>query len=871
MTEIAKAYDPKGVEDGWYSFWEEQGYFVGHTGAPGDQFSISMPPGNVTGALHIGGALNNIIQDTIIRRVRMQGRPTLWVPGTDHAAIATQAVLERRLAAEGKTRFDLGREGFEALFWEWKDEYESRILGALKRLGCSADWTRTRFTMDPWLSYAVRTVFVRLYEEGKIYRGNRIINWCPKCLSAISDIEVIHVEKEGELVTLRYPLKDDSGYIAVATTRVETMLGDTAVAVNPNDERYKELVGKTAILPLVGRELPIVADEAVETDFGTGAVKVTPAHDPNDFEIAERHGLPAVNIFDKTATVNENGGRFAGLGRYEARKAVLEALREEGAVENEERPYVHSVAHCDRTPDTEIEPWLSEQWFVAMKELAKPAIDVVTEGKITFIPDQPYKRMYLDWMENIRDWCISRQLWLGHRIPAWYCENGHTTVALEDPNACATCGSTNITQDEDTLDTWFSSGLWPFSTLGWPEETDDLKYWYPTSVLATAREIIYLWVARMIFTGLHFVGEIPFREVVVHPIVRDAQGRKMSRSVGNVIDPLETIESYGSDALRLALLLLCSVGQDMSFSIERVEGARRFINKLWNASRFAMQTLEVAPAPIPKDLELPERWILSRLSKAVRAIDEAGAAYDFARGAETLYHFVWSELCDWYLELAKTGSTERRAAARAVFYHVLEAILRSAHPMIPFVTEEIWQKLPRREGDAESIMISPWPHADDARVDEDAERDMGVLQDVVSEIRRFRHDHQIAPRQQIDVVIGEGRAADIVLRYADEVSTLATLSSLRAGSRPDGWSRALAGATEIYLPLGDLVDVGAERTRLEREIAEAGKLADRARAKLDNPRFAEGAPTDVVEKTRGQLAEQETRIEKLQAQLADLS
>jgi valyl-tRNA synthetase len=577
-----------------------------------------------------------------------------------------------------------------------------------------------------------------------------------------------------------------------------------------------------------------------------------------------------VNIFDKTATVNENGGRFAGLDRYDARKAVLEALRAEGAVADEERPYVHSVAHCDRTPDTEIEPWLSEQWFVAMKELAKPAMDVVNEGRIRFIPDQPYTRMYLDWMENIRDWCISRQLWLGHRIPAWYCDNGHTTVALEDPDACAECGSTNITQDEDTLDTWFSSALWPFSTLGWPEATDDLRYWYPTSVLSTAREIIYLWVARMIFTGLHFVGDIPFSDVVVHPVVRDAQGRKMSRSVGNVIDPLDPMEQYGTDALRLALLLGCAVGQDMSFSIERVEGARRFINKLWNASRFALTSLEVAPAPVPSELELPERWILSRMSRAMREIDDASNAYDFAKGAETLYHFVWSELCDWYLELAKAGSPERREAARAVFYHVLEATLRAAHPMIPFVTEEIWQMLPRREGDAASIMISPWPAAEDARHDDDAERDMALLQAVVSEIRRFRHDHQISPRQLIDVVVAAGDAADIVLRYADEVKALAGLSDLRAGTRPDGWSRALAGSTEIYLPLGELVDVGAERSRLEREIGEANKLADRARAKLDNPRFAEGAPADVVDKTRGQLAEQESRIAKLQAQLADL-
>jgi valyl-tRNA synthetase len=647
------------------------------------------------------------------------------------------------------------------------------------------------------------------------------------------------------------------------------MLGDTAVAVNPADERYKGLVGKTAILPLVGRELPIVADEAVEMDFGTGAVKVTPAHDPNDFEIAQRHGLPAVNIFDKAAVVNENGGRFAGLGRYEARKAVLEALRAEGVVTAEERPYVHSVAYCDRTPDTEIEPWLSEQWFVAMKELARPAIDVVRNGTIIFIPQQPYTRMYLDWMENIRDWCISRQLWLGHRIPAWYCEDGHITVAVTDPDACATCGSKNVTQDEDTLDTWFSSALWPFSTLGWPDDTDDLRYWYPTSVLSTAREIIYLWVARMIFTGLHFAGDVPFHQVVVHPIVRDAQGRKMSRSLGNVIDPLETLEEYGADALRLALLL-GSVGQDMAFSIERVEGARRFINKLWNASRFALQVLDAAPSPLPGALELPERWILSRLTKALREIDEASAAYDFAKAAETLYHFVWSELCDWYLELAKVGSDDRRRAARAVFYHVLEATLRAAHPIMPFVSEEIWQRLPRREGDAPSIMVASWPSADDSLVDEGAEREMSLLQDVVSEIRRFRHDHQIAPRRRIEVVVAEGEAADLVLRYADEVTALAGLSGVRAGVRPDGWSRAIAGGAEIYLPLGELVDVDAERSRLEREIAEADKLADRARTKLANPRFAQGAPADVVEKTRASLAEQEGRLEKLRAQLADL-
>ncbi|MEX2538300.1 MAG: valine--tRNA ligase [Actinomycetota bacterium] len=868
MTELAKAYDPKGVEEHWYAFWEEKGYFTGPTGAPGDRFCISMPPGNITGALHIGGALNNIIQDTLIRRARMQGRPTLWVPGTDHAAIATQNVLERRLAEEGKTRFDLGREAFEALFWEWKDEYEAQILGALRRLGCSADWTRTRFTMDPGLSHAVRTVFVRLYEEGHIYRGARIINWCPRCTSAISDIEVNHIEIEGELVTLRYPLSDGSGFIPVATTRVETMLGDTGVAVNPKDERYEALIDKTVVLPLVGREIPIVSDDAVELDFGTGAVKVTPAHDANDFEIAERAGLPAVNIFDETATVNDNGGRFAGLDRYEARKAVLEALREEGAVEKEERPYLHSVGHCDRC-GTEIEPWLSEQWFVAMKELAKPAIDVVEEGRIRFVPQQPFKRVYLDWMENIRDWCISRQIWLGHRIPAWYCPDGHITVGLDDPDACSTCGSSQIEQDVDTLDTWFSSALWPFSTLGWPEDTEDLRYWYPTTVLATAREIIYLWVARMIFTGLHFVGDIPFHDVVVHPVVRDAEGRKMSRSLGNVIDPLETIDQYGTDALRLSMLLGCALGQDMSFSVERVEGARRFCNKLWNAARFALLQLD-AEASSPRSAEaLPERWILSRLARAKRTVENANEVYDFAKAADAVYHFVWSEFCDWYLEMAKLKADD--PTVKATLYRVLENALRLAHPMIPFITEELWQKLPRAEGDPESIMIARWPAADDDAIDAEAEREMEFLQAIVGEVRRFRHEHKIAPRQQIEAVVkAEGRTAELVATHASVIKVLARLSDIRTGSQPAGWSRAITGTTEIYLPVSEHVDLGAERERLERSLAEATKVADRARAKLANGGFVSGAPTDVVDKVRAQLAEQEERAAMLRSQLEAL-
>ncbi|HYZ92065.1 MAG TPA: valine--tRNA ligase [Actinomycetota bacterium] len=869
MTELAKAYDPKGVEERWYSFWEDRGFFRAPTGAEGDPFCIVIPPPNITGALHLGHALNNGIQDVLVRRARMQGRPTLWQPGTDHAAIATQNVIERRLAQEGLTRFDLGREEFERRFWLWKEEYETRILGQFKMMGFSCDWSRTRFTMDEGLSAAVRTVFVRLYEEGYIYRGNRIINWCPRCQSAISDIEVNHIETEGELVTIRYPLKDVEGHISVATTRVETMLGDTGVAVNPSDDRYKALIGKVAILPLVGRELPIVGDDAVDPEFGTGAVKVTPAHDPNDFEIAQRHGLPPVNIFDQTATVNEDGGRFAGLGRYEARKAVLEALKADGAVEHEERPYLHAVGHCDRC-DTEIEPWLSEQWFVAMKDLAAPAIQAVRSGEVQFVPKDPFERMYLDWMDNIRDWCISRQLWLGHRIPAWYCGDGHITVAMTDPEACEKCGSSQITRDEDTLDTWFSSGLWPFSTLGWPEDTPELRYWYPTNVLSTDRAIIYLWVARMIFLGLHFVGRKPFDVVLIHPTIRDAQGRPMSKSRGNTIEPDAVVERHGTDALRFSLMWGCVLGQDMGYAEDRIEGARRFVNKLWNASRFVLNTVG-DEASSRGELALPERWILSRLAQTVIAVDGALERYEFSEAAHSLYEFAWSEYCDWYLEMAKLASGERAAAVRSVLLEALETTLRLAHPIMPFVTEEIWQRLPRAEGGTESIMVAPWPSADRARIDADAEDQMSFLQEIVVEVRRFRHEHGIPPRKEIAAVVNaKGSFADLVSAHHNELQVLAGLESVTLGAQPEGWSRTVAGQAEIYLPLGELVDVGAERQRLSKEIADEDALAARARAKLDNPKFTSGAPADVVEKAQRQFDEHSERAASLRAQVEEL-
>ncbi|MGH2760865.1 MAG: valine--tRNA ligase [Actinomycetota bacterium] len=870
MSELAKAYDPKGVEERWYAFWEEKGYFRAPTGASGAPFCIVIPPPNITGALHLGHALNNGIQDVLIRRARMQGRPTLWQPGTDHAAIATQNVIERRLAEQGLTRFDLGREEFERQFWQWKEEYETRILGQFKKMGFSCDWSRTRFTMDEGLSQAVRTVFVRLYEEGYIYRGNRIINWCPRCRSAISDIEVNYVETEGELVTIRYPLKGRDGHISVATTRVETMLGDTGVAVNPTDERYADLVGQVAILPLVGRELPIVADDAVDPAFGTGAVKVTPAHDPNDFEIAERHSLPAVNIFDEAAVVNDNGGRFTGLDRYEARRVVLEALQAEGLVEQEERPYVHAVGHCDRC-DTEIEPWLSEQWFVAMKDLAAPAIEAVRAGEVKFIPKDPFERMYLDWLQNIRDWCISRQLWLGHRIPAWYCGDGHITVAVTDPEACAKCGSSEIVRDEDTLDTWFSAGLWPFSTLGWPEDTEELRYWYPTDVLSTDRGIIYLWVARMIFLGLHFVGRKPFDLVLIHPTIRDAQGRPMSKSRGNTIEPDAVIEKHGTDALRFSLMWGCVLGQDMGYAEDRIEGARRFCNKLWNASRFVLNTAGDGTDP-GTELALPERWILSRLAQTVIAVDGALERYEFSEAARSLYEFAWSEFCDWYLEMAKLATEERERATSAVLHNVLETTLRMLHPMTPFITEEIWQRLPRKAGDPESIMVAPWPGARHGHIDAGAEDDMAFLQEIVVEIRRFRHEHGIPPSKRIDAVISvHGRFAELVTERSNELKALARLESLAIGSQPPSWSRTVAGQAEIYLPLGELVDVGAERQRLEREIREEEALVERARSKLDNPKFTAGAPPEVVAKAQAQRDEHAERARRLRAQLEELS
>ncbi len=781
--ELPKAYDPHSVEERIYSEWERSGLFA--PAGDGEPFCIVLPPPNVTGILHMGHALDHSIMDAIIRRRRMQGYRTLWLPGTDHAGIATQNVVEREIAKnEGKTRQELGREEFVRRVWEWREKSGGTITKQMRRLGDSVDWSRERFTMDPELSRAVRRVFVDLYDEGLIYRGNRIINWCPRCQTALSDIEVEHSDVEGELIHINYPLSDHDGFVTVATTRVETMLGDTGVAVNPTDVRYQKLVGKKAILPIVGREIPIVADMAVDPAFGSGAVKVTPAHDANDFEIAQRAGLEAVNVLNPDATINANGGKFAGMDRYEARKAVLEELRSLGAVKKEERPYIHAVGHCQRC-HTEVEPWLSEQWFVKIEPLARPAIDAVREGRTHFVPRR-YERVYLNWMENLRDWCISRQLWWGHRIPVFTCADGHGFAALDDPSSCAECGSTELTQDPDVLDTWFSSALWPFSTLGWPEETDDLKTYYPTSVLVTGYDIITFWVSRMMMMGIHFMGDVPFRDAHIHGMVRDFRGKKMSKSFGNAMDPLELIDRYGADALRMTLLRSATLGSDVPIAEKWIEGDRNFANKLWNISRFVLMNLEGSTATLDStDMyrSRADRWILSRLDATVAAVDEAIENYDLARAAQMLRQFTWSEFADWYVEWSKGslhGAGEFKDATRAVLTHVLGTVLRLLHPFMPFITEELNRALTG----VETIMTMPWPRPDPGLQDRDAETEMEFVMGIVGALRRFRADHKIAhsARPDAHAELEDTGLAAILESELERVRVLADWGEFAVGS-----------------------------------------------------------------------------------------
>jgi valyl-tRNA synthetase len=877
-SEMPSAYEAGPTEAKWYEEWMRRGYFVAHPNSGKPPFCIVLPPPNITGRLHVGHALNTTLPDIVVRRKRMQGYETLFLPGTDHAGIATQVVVQRELVNRGIDPKELGREAFVREVWKWKEQFGGEIVEQIKTMGQSLDWSRLRFTMDEGLARAVRVAFVRMYEDGLIYRGERIINWCPRDTTALSDSEVEHEDVEGELVTFRYDLSDGSGHIDVATTRIETMLGDTGVAVHPEDDRYRELVGKTVKHLFTGQDLPIVADGAVDPSFGTGAVKVTPAHDPTDFEIAQRRGLPAVNILTADAHISDQAPEeFRGLDRYEARGRVHERLHELGKIVKVERPYVHSVGRCYRC-HTEIEPWLSgQQWFVAVDRLKGPAKQVALDGQIKFFPER-WLHPFVQWMDGLRDWNISRQLWWGHRIPVWYCSNGHQFAALEDPAACKECGSEDIEQDPDVLDTWFSSQLWPFSTLGWPDQAEDLEFFYPTSALITGYEILYLWVARMVMSGLYFMGDVPFAHVVIHGLVRDPQGRKMSKSLGNVIDPLDVIKEHGADALRFALARQAGGAQDIPLSQEYIEAARRFANKIWNATRLVLSSWEGHGSPqLPTEGQwaLPDRWLLSRHQACLEQIDTALDEFRFSEAAQALYRFFWSELCDWGLEAAKPrlyhGTSEEQQTASGVLAWVLERSLRMVHPFMPFVTEEAWQRF----GAGESVMIAPWPEAHPEHSDGEAEKRFGFTQNVVSEIRRFRKSQGLKDSTPLKVrVIPSNGQREIIEAARQEIERLANVSALElaeaAGDLSDS-ARLVADGAQLLIPLAGVLDPDVERVRLSRRVAAIEADAAKVEAKLANDAFVRNAPAEIVDKERARLATLRDEAATLSSQLEELA
>jgi len=876
-----KTYRPQEVEERLYQRWEEEGFFRAEVDPSRRPFCIVIPPPNVTGSLHIGHALNNTVQDVLVRWKRMQGFSTLWLPGTDHAGIATQAVVERELAKEGLTRRELGRERFLQRVWEWKERYEREIIGQLKKLGCSCDWSRTRFTLDPGLSRAVEEVFVRYYEKGLIYRGDYMVNWCPRCGTAISDLEVEHREVEGRLWTILYPFADgSSGGVEVATTRPETMLGDTAVAVHPHDERYRHLVGKELVLPLVERRIPIVADEGVDPEFGTGAVKVTPAHDPLDFEIGRRHGLGSIQVIGFDGRMTEAAPpAYQGLERMEAREVVLRHLREQGFLRGE-REHRHAVGHCHRC-GTAVEPLVSRQWFVRMKPLARPAMEAVEDGRIRFVPER-FSRLYLHWLENVRDWCISRQLWWGHRIPAWECRScGEVTVRREKeaPSFCPRCGSPDVERDPDVLDTWFSSALWPFSTLGWPEDTPELRYFFPTDVLVTGYDIIFFWVARMVFSSLEFTGQIPFRWVLVTGLVRDAQGRKMSKSLGTGVDPLEIISRYGADTLRYSLLTGNSPGNDQRFSPAKVEAARNFLNKIWNASRLAFRHLEdFDPQGEPASPEIADRWILSRLQWVVAETNRLLDLFELGEAARTLQEFFWGQFCDWYLELAKPrlygqkGEAARRRA-QLTLIQVMDTLFRLLHPFIPFITEELWGKLPGREG--RSLVVASWPEPSPELVDRTAEEEMEDLMEVIRELRHLRAEFRLDPAMEVEVLVSapDGKSRLFLEEGREYISRLVRvkrLERLEEGGRPEGTATAVAAGAEFHLLLSGLVDMQSERERFRRELGRAEEELGRVEARLGRPEFLARAPEEVVEKEKARREELKDLVGRLRRRLREL-
>ena len=866
--QLTDRYEPKDTEAKWYPVWEERGYFRADPTKPGTAYSIVIPPPNVTGSLHMGHALNNTLQDILIRMKRMDGFNTVWVPGTDHASIAVHVILERQLEAEGKTRYDLGREAFLERAWKWKSESGGTIIRQLRRLGSSCDWSRERFTMDPGLSRAVREAFVRLWEEGLIYRDDYIVNWCPRCQTVLSDLEVEREERDADFVYIKY------GPLTLGTVRPETKLGDTGLAVHPKDRRYAQYVGQTLDIPSVQGNISIrvVADDAVDPDFGTGVIKVTPGHDPTDFEIGKRHGLPVRTVIGFDGRMTELAGKYAGMDRFECRKAIVEDMQALGLIDRIE-PYRHAVGLCYRCRSV-VEPLVSKQWFVRMKPLAAPAIKAVRDGRIKIVP-RGWTKTYYHWMENIREWCISRQLWWGHRIPAWYCErDGSTHVSREDLTACPDCGGA-VRQDPDVLDTWFSSGLWPFSTFGWPDDTPDLKRYYPTNVLVTGFDILFFWVARMAMTGIHFLGEVPFRDVYIHALVRDPEGQKMSKSKGNVIDPLVVMDRYGTDAFRFTLAALAAQGRDIRLAEERIEGYRNFANKLWNVSRLVLSNLDGYDTKAAKKIKpaLPDQWIEARLAATTSAVRDALKQYRFNDAASALYQFIWHELADWYLEIAKLSLYRpehpgQRSRTQTTLVAVLDGALRLLHPFMPFITEEIWQRLP---GAGESIMIAPYPKARRSAKSADVERRMADVMALVTAIRNIRGEMRISPGHTLTVTVRvAGPHADLFHEHKRIVEALARaqLTLDPAATRPSGAALALVDATEVYVELAGIVDVAAERQRLEKEIRKAGETIAFLEGKLARPDFVEKAPPEVVERERGRLEAERQLRDKLTASLS---
>jgi len=878
QLQMPTTYDPKEAERKWYDYWMKNEFFKAGNRPDAQTYTIVIPPPNVTGMLHIGHALDFTLQDILTRTKRMQGYDTLWLPGSDHAGIATQTKVEQKLREQGQSRYDLGREKFLEKVWEWKEQYANTIREQWSKMGFSLDYSRERFTLDEGLSQAVREVFVSLYAKGLIYRGNYIINWDPAARTALSDIEVEYKEVQGALYHLEYKTTDGTGSIVVATTRPETMLGDTAVAVHPGDERYKHLIGKRLLLPIVNREIPVIADEYVEKEFGSGAVKITPAHDPNDFEVGKRHDLPQILVMDESGTMNANAGPYQGMDRFDCRKQIVADLKEQGVLLKIEE-HVHQVGHSERSGAV-VEPYLSTQWFVKMQPLAEKAINAQKSGNgVNFVPDR-FEKIYLQWIENVRDWCISRQLWWGHRIPAWHCADcGSVTVERHDPSTCSHCQSSNIQQDNDVLDTWFSSALWPFSTLGWPNETEDLKRFYPTSVLVTGYDIIYFWVARMIFTALEFTEQIPFKDVLMHGLVRDSEGRKMSKSLGNGVDPLEVIENYGADAMRYMISTSSTPGQDLRFRWERVEQARNFANKIWNASRFALMNLEgvtYQDIDLSGNLGTADRWILHRLNETVRDVTRLIDSYEFGETGRLLYNFIWDDLCDWYIEFSKLSLYGADAAAKkttqSVLAYVLDQTQRLIHPFMPFISEEIWQHLPH---EGETITLAAWPQVNPAFESPDAVREMELLMEAIRSVRNIRAEVNVPMSKKVELLVKPASAEyQTILRHNEEyLRRFCNTSLLQIDadmSAPEKAMTAVITGAELYLPLAGLIDIAQELARLDKELQTLHGEVERIEKKLGNEGFVAKAPAKVIEEEKAKLADYADKRDKVIARLAEL-